>query len=192
VARDLKSGLGMRLTMTLLTLPFLLAACGGADPQPRTAGDGEAEAAENPNPMPVAETGADWVPRAPRLDNPSLTVRVDGPTPVEEPSQSMAVETRVTITNEGDEAAEVDTAYVAMDAWAADGARTPCAQQGDPGEPPLLEPGEAHQLRVVALCSLGAPGTYELRTYVAFTADAIDGSLEVERYYAGRHEIQVR
>ncbi len=153
-----------------------------------------ASAAEPPPPMPVAELqrGADWVPHLPALDNPSLTVRVEGPAAIAEVDAGAApFETRVLVTNTGDEAAEVETARVRFDVWAADGDRDPCALQGDPGPAPLLEPGEAHELRVIAVCPFPEPGDYEVRTYVSFAAEAVDTSLEIERYYAGRAEVAV-
>lgn len=137
-----------------------------------------------------------WVPQVPSLDDPELSVRVDGPDPVPVTEPVIApdgrFETRVLVTNQGDEPAEVERAHVAFDVWSEDGQRTPCTRPEQPGPPPLLEPGEAHELQARAVCTFPGPGDYEVRTYVTFDAEALDGSLEVERYYAGRTRLAVR
>ncbi|MGE0786128.1 MAG: hypothetical protein AB7S26_10595 [Sandaracinaceae bacterium] len=184
----------MKSPSLLLFLALALCACGGGQTapaaEPRATNTETAE--DPPNPMPVAEpiAGADWTPHLPELDNPSLTVRVDGPAPVEEGGR--AFETRVTVTNDGDEAAVVEQASVVFDVWAADGERTACARQGEPGPAPELGPGERHELRVVALCAFPDPGEYTVRTYVSFEAEAEDGSIAVERYYAGGRDVVIR
>lgn len=151
----------------------------------------------NPEPMPVAETvdGPDQLVLEPYPDRPELTVRVDGPGPVPldetvtSPTGRFA--TRLLVQNGGDEAAVVDQAHVSFEVWGEDGSRNACTRIPEPGATPLLEPGEAHVLRAETVCSFPSPGEYEVRTYVSFDAEALDGSHDIERYYAGRREIAV-
>lgn len=178
-----------------------LSACGGGDAETNepaasdTSGDDSlTDVAVNPEPMEVADpTPAAWAVHIPDLDDPNLTVRVEGPSPAGDPTVgAVPFQTRVLITNTGTEAAEIEQAHVAFDVWKEDGTRHACTRQGSPGEAPRIDPGEAHELLATAVCDLPTEGEYEIRTYVSFDAESDDEGLMIERYYAGRHELTVR
>lgn len=190
------------ITLLFACASLVLSACGGASTSTTStaANSSSGDSYGQPAPLPAltAEVtpNADWEVRTPRPDNPELTVRVDGPDPVPVTEDVQApwglFETELVVTNDGDEAARIEQAYVSFDVWSEDGERTRCTPIAPLGTEPLVEPGEAETLRARSKCSFPGPGEYEVRTYVSFDADAIDGSLEVERHYAGRREVTVR
>jgi hypothetical protein len=206
-----------RARLAAACLGALAIGCGGTHGSPAAAGASEEHAtgttggadAHASDPAPSGPTGsepADAETYRPLADlpaifgNPELSAYVLGPRPValEDYADAEAGASRfragLRIVNEGETSARIAAAHVAFEVWGTDEEPVPCSPpiaERTRRPPPDLEPNEAHELSVVAVCPLPGPGEYEVRAYVSFEAAEPGGDFDVERHYAGRYELTV-
>ncbi len=177
----------------LVALLYLLAACGASsapaaepEPEPGSAGDEDAVQSDVSTPP----QGRPFQPR------PSLNVFVQGPDPA--PSERYRARVpdeyraEIVVTNTGD--APVELSFCMIDfQLVKDDHHVTCGDESQtdaaPG-PAALQPGEAHVYEAGFHCTIGEPGTYELRAYMNFGAEIAPGE-DRERYYVGSREIVV-
>ena len=185
------------MTRTLITIAsaLALAACGGsAERTEGTAPRGSEATAGAARTAPSPERAASAVE-----GKPIVTVRVEGPRAVEDRAEgevrvgATRYEAIVRMQNEGDRPAALELAHVDFEAWSADGQRIACVPIAEQtlGAPPLLQPGEHHSLRALAVCHFPEPGEYEVRSYVSFAAEQPRSDWELARYYAGATPVRV-
>lgn len=182
------------------------ATAGGAAAEPSEGADEGAATDETREGTagPVLPDDGDWIAvenALAMIGDPNLNVYVDGPRPTEldhyetHDVGSVPYQARLLVVNEGTAPAEIEQAHVAFSLWREDGEHLPCTRRigdEDTAAPPVVDPGEAHELRTMAICAFPEPGEYEVRAYVRFGAEELGtDEVDLERYFAGRYEVRV-
>jgi hypothetical protein len=132
--------------------------------------------------------------RQPVQAEPTLSVYVEGPSPISPESDADGMpdsyRASLVVTNTGDAPAEVGAARIEFQLFRG-GQRVACPKGGRSRVvqgPRQLAPGAAHVYEATMHCALSEPGDYEVRAYMRF--EARGGARELQRQYVGTYPLR--